>query len=118
MKNGSRMTIMYKKNHSPNKVKLAKPGLMPRKVMRACVCACDRIGRFVHYELLPPGQMIDCNVYCQQLERLRHAIERKRPELITRKGVVFYHDNARLHTYLATHQKLRKLDWKILMHLP
>jgi len=43
----------------------------------------------VHYELLPPGQTIDSNLYCQQLERLCQAIERKRSELINRKGVVF-----------------------------
>jgi len=44
----------------------------------------------IHYELLPSGQTIDSNLYCQQLERLCQAIERKRPELINRKGVVFH----------------------------
>jgi len=71
----------------------------------------------VHYELLPPDKMIDSNLYCQQLERLRQAIERKRPELINREGVVFHHDNARPHTSLTTHQKLRGLGW-VLMHPP
>jgi len=32
-----------------------------------------------------------------------------------RKGVVFHHDNA---TSLTTRQKLRELDWEILMHPP
>jgi len=94
---------------------VAKPGLTSRKVM-LCVW-WDWKGN-VHYELLPPGQTIDFNLYCQQLERLRQAIERKRPELINRKGVVFHHDNARPHTSLATRQKLRKLGWEVLMHPP
>jgi len=57
--------------------------------------------------------MIDSNLYCQQLERLRQTIERKRPELINTKGVVFRHDNARPHTSLATRQKLKELGWKL-----
>jgi len=32
------------------------------------------------------------------------------------KGVVFHHDNARPHTSLVTRQKLKKLDWEVLMH--
>jgi len=68
----------------------------------------------VHYELLPPGQTINSNIYCQQLEKLRQAIWRKRPELINRKGIVFHHD--RPHTSLATRQELREYGWKFLMH--
>ncbi|CAK9804065.1 Histone-lysine N-methyltransferase SETMAR [Anthophora plagiata] len=64
------------------------------------------------------GQTIDSQLYCGQLERLRQAIERKRPELNNRKGVVFHHDNARPHTSLMTRQKLRELGWEVLMHPP
>ncbi|KAG5308006.1 SETMR methyltransferase, partial [Acromyrmex insinuator] len=45
-------------------------------------------------------------------------IERKRPELINRRSVVFHHDNARPHTSLITQQKLRELGWEVLMHPP
>ncbi|KAJ0180109.1 hypothetical protein K1T71_004700 [Dendrolimus kikuchii] len=38
---------------------------------------------------------------------LKQKVERKRPELINRRGVVFHHDNSRPHTSLATQQKLR-----------
>ena len=72
----------------------------------------------VHYELLPLGQTINSILYCEQLERLRQAMERKRPELINRKGVVFHHDNARPHTSLMTRQKLRELGWEVLMGSP
>jgi len=64
--------------------------------------------------------MIDYNLYCQQLERLRQVreVERKRPELINRKDVIFHYNNAGSHTSLATRQKLRELSWKVLMHPP
>ena len=70
----------------------------------------------VHHELLPVGQAIDSQVYCGQLKRLRQTIERKRHKLNNRKGVVFDHDNARPHTSLMTHHKLRELGWEILLH--
>ena len=68
--------------------------------------------------MLQTGQTIDCNLYCQQLMRLKQAIKKKRPELINRKGVVFHHDNARPHTSLMTRQKLKELGWEVLMHPP
>ncbi|GFU68182.1 histone-lysine N-methyltransferase SETMAR [Trichonephila clavipes] len=43
---------------------------------------------------------------CQQLERLKLTIDRKRPELANWKGVVFHQDNARPHTSVVTRQKL------------
>ncbi|KAJ0173665.1 hypothetical protein K1T71_010814 [Dendrolimus kikuchii] len=72
----------------------------------------------IHYELLPPGRTIDSELYCEQLMRLKQKVERKRPELINRRGVVFHHDNARPHTSLATQQKLREFGWEVLMHPP
>ena len=57
-------------------------------------------------------------LYCAQLERLRQAIEREWAELMNRKGVVFYHDNARPQTSLMTRQKLRELGWEVLMYPP
>ncbi|KAJ0179748.1 hypothetical protein K1T71_004339 [Dendrolimus kikuchii] len=55
---------------------------------------------------------IDSELYCEQLMRLNQKVERKRPELINRRGVVFHHDNARPHTSLATQQKLREFGWE------
>jgi len=75
---------------------IAKPELTPRKVM-LCVVRLEK-----NRSLRAAGRTIGSNLYCQQLKRLRQVIERKRPELINRKGVVFYHDNARLYTSLAT----------------
>ncbi|KAJ0183521.1 hypothetical protein K1T71_001497 [Dendrolimus kikuchii] len=78
---------------------VAKPGLTRNKVM-LCVWT------------------IDSELYCEQLMRLKQKVERKRPELINRRGVVFHHDNARPHTSLATQQKLREFGWEVLMHPP
>ena len=72
----------------------------------------------VYYEILEPGQTVNPLLYCQQLTRLQKEIQKKRPELVNRKGVVFHHDNARPHTSLMTRQKLTKLAWEVLMHPP
>jgi len=52
----------------------------------------------VHYELLSSNQTINSELYYCELQRLQQAIERKRPELINRRGV-FHHDNARPHIF-------------------
>ena len=111
--NNVRKRSWTKRNEAPQTV--AKPKLTPRKVMLSVWWDWKGI---VHYELLPSGQTIDSNLYCQQLERLRQAIEKTRPELINRKGVVFHRDNARPHVSIATRQKLRELGWEVLMHPP
>ncbi|GFU67438.1 histonelysine Nmethyltransferase SETMARlike [Trichonephila clavipes] len=39
-------------------------------------------------ELLPHGQKLNLDLYCQQLDRLKLAINQKWPELANRRGVV------------------------------
>ena len=68
----------------------------------------------VYFELLPPNRTINSVVYIEQLTKLNNAVEEKRPKLTNRKGVVFHHDNARLHTFLVTRQKLLELGWDVL----
>ncbi|GFY11470.1 histone-lysine N-methyltransferase SETMAR [Trichonephila clavipes] len=69
-------------------------------------------------ELLPPGQILNSDIYCQQLDHLKLAIDQKRPELVNRRGVVFHQDNARPHTSVVTRLKLWELGWEVLMHPP
>ena len=57
-------------------------------------------------------------LYIEQLRKLNNAVEEKRAELTNRKGFLFHHDNARLHTSLVTRQKLLELDWDVLPHPP
>ena len=49
---------------------------------------------------------------------LEEAFKKKMPELVNRKGIVFHHDNARPHTYLATRTKLLELGWEVMSHPP
>jgi len=60
-------------------------------------------------QLIPNSIVNNCRDYNKQL---------RGPELINRRGIVFHHDNARPHTSLMTRQKLRELDWEVLMHPP
>ena len=72
---------------------MAKLGLTRNKVI---LCVWWDWKGIVHYEFLPPRKTIDSGFYCQQLMRLKKAVEKNQPELVNRKGVVFHHDNARL----------------------
>ena len=72
----------------------------------------------VYFELLPRNQTINSEVYVRQLTNLNYAIQEKRPELANRKGIVFHHNNARLHTSLDIRQKLLELGWDVLPHPP
>ncbi|GFU78050.1 mariner Mos1 transposase [Trichonephila clavipes] len=69
-------------------------------------------------ELLPHGQTLNSDIYCQQLNRLKIGIEQKWPETANRRGIVFPQDNARTLTSAVTCQNLRKLGWEVLMHPP
>ena len=62
--------------------------------------------------------LVNSNKYCSQLSQLKAALDRKHPELVNRKCILFYQDNARLHVSLMTRQKLLQLGWEVLIHLP
>ncbi|GFU53166.1 histone-lysine N-methyltransferase SETMAR [Trichonephila clavipes] len=94
---------------------MTKPELTARKVL---LCIWLNLKGIIYYELLLYGQTLNSDLYCQQLDRLKLAIDQKRPELANRKGVVFHQDNARPYTSVVTRQKLWELGWKALMHPP
>ncbi|GFV87049.1 histone-lysine N-methyltransferase SETMAR [Trichonephila clavipes] len=52
------------------------------------------------------GQTVKSDLYWQQLDRLKLATDKKRPELANRRGVVFHQDNGRPHTFVVICQKL------------
>ncbi|GFX11025.1 mariner Mos1 transposase [Trichonephila clavipes] len=92
-----------------------KPSIHQRKVL---LCLWwDRNGP-VCYELLKQGKTINADLYCNQLDKLNAAIKEKRPELASRKGKVFHHDNVQPHTAMVTQQKLNALGWEVLGHPP
>ncbi|GFW28851.1 mariner Mos1 transposase [Trichonephila clavipes] len=85
-----------------------KPGLTARKVL--LYIWWDWKGT-LYYELLPYGQTLNSDLYCQQLYSLKLTIDHERPELANRKGV-FHQNYAKPHTSVVTCQKLGKLGWE------
>ncbi|XP_047365378.1 histone-lysine N-methyltransferase SETMAR-like [Vespa velutina] len=66
-----------------------------------------------------PAQSISkVNIHQKKLDKLNDALQQKRPELINRKSIVFYQDNARPHTSLVSRQKLLQLEWDTMPHPP
>ncbi|GFV11130.1 mariner transposase [Trichonephila clavipes] len=55
---------------------VAKPGLLSRKVLLLIWLAWKEI---IYYELLPYGQTLNLDLCCQQLDRLKLAIDQKWP---------------------------------------
>ena len=94
---------------------VAKPGLTARKVL---LCIWRDWKGIIYYELFPYSETLNSDLYSQQLDRLKLAIDEKWPELANRRGVVFHQENGRPHTSVVTCQKLKELGWEVLMHPP
>jgi len=112
-------TSMWNEKKILVKIWYEPPLIAPKTGLHPKVLLCiwwDWKG-IVYYELLPHNQTINSDKYCSQLDRLKAAIDEKRPELANRKGVVFQ-DNARPHVSLHTRQKLVQLGWDVLPHPP
>ena len=72
----------------------------------------------VHYELLPTGQTITGDLCSQQLERVQPVLRQKESALVSRKGVLFFHDNARPHVARVVRDTIQHLGWETLYHPP
>lgn len=71
----------------------------------------------LYRETVRSKENINTARYVQQLEKLSAAITKERRGYGTR-GVVFHHDNARLHTAKDTKAYLTELGWDVLKHPP
>ncbi|XP_076166383.1 lymphocyte-specific helicase isoform X3 [Ptiloglossa arizonensis] len=100
-------------NESPQST--AKPGLHPKK---ALLCVWWSIRGVVHFEVLKPGQTVNADLYCEQLDRVNKSLIEKWPAIVNRKGVILQHDNARLHCARRTLAKINELGWEVLPHPP
>jgi histone-lysine N-methyltransferase SETMAR len=60
---------------------------------------------------------VNAERYCETLTRLKNAIRRKRPGLLT-AGVILLHDNARPHTAAVTANHIATFGWERLEHAP
>ena len=63
--------------HGESSQTVAKPGLTAQKVL---LSVWWDIRGSIHYEVLPYGQTINSELYCEQLERLKIPLEQKRGE--------------------------------------
>lgn len=100
-------------NESPRST--AKPGLHPKK---ALLCVWWSIRGVVHFEVLKPGQTVNADLYCEQLDRVNKSLIEKWPAIVNRKGVILQHDNARAHCARRTLEKINELGWEVLPHPP
>ncbi|GFO40925.1 histone-lysine N-methyltransferase SETMAR [Plakobranchus ocellatus] len=66
-------------------------------------------------DILPKGESVNADRYCKILDRLRHAVRRKRPGLL-RSGVVLQHDNTTPHTAKSIKEWLERYKWDIIPH--
>lgn len=77
------------------------------------------IDGILDFELLPDGQTINAEYYCQQLDRVYNIVKEKYPALINRKHALLQHDNAPPHRAKLTQQKIKELDgFEVLPHPP
>jgi ribosomal protein L19E len=80
------------------------------------LCIWRDLEGIIHYGRLQRKLTVTAERYCQQLRRLKEAIQQKRPG--RRRGVILQDDNARLHTANMTKAAIQELDWEIQPHLP
>ncbi|GFO32096.1 cytosolic Fe-S cluster assembly factor narfl [Plakobranchus ocellatus] len=66
-------------------------------------------------DILPKGESVNADRYCETLDRLRHAVRRKRPGLL-HSGVVLQHDNATFLTAKRTKEWLGLYRLDIISH--
>lgn len=94
---------------------IPKPGLHPKKVM---LCVWWDMKGVVYHEVLNQNETVNAEKYCRQLEALHKNLQKKRPSLVNRKGVLLLHDNARPHIARVTQEKIMALNMEVLPHPP
>jgi transposase len=81
------------------------------------ICYFDNEG-IVHKKVVPPGETVNGNFYCDVLRRLRENVRRKRPVKWRNNSWALHHDNAPAHTSLLVRQFLTSTKTAIIPHPP
>ena len=78
---------------------------------------CSAAG-LIHYSFLNPSETITSEKYAQQIDERHRKLQGTQMALINRIGPILLHNNISLHFPQPTLQKLNKLGYEILCHLP
>ncbi|UYV81674.1 hypothetical protein LAZ67_20001933, partial [Cordylochernes scorpioides] len=108
-----RQSMVWKKPEE-SAPKKAKVTISAGKVMAIVFWDCKGV---LLVDYLPPNITVNAARYCEVLTKLRAAIKRKSPCLLSRK-VLLAHDNARPHAARTTQTLLEDFKWEIFTHLP
>ena len=81
-----------------------------------CTVFCDRRGILL-VDFLTRGEMMNAERYCETLQKLRWAIQKKWRGLLN-AGVVQLHGNARPHSVRRSTYLLQKFSWEVFNHPP
>lgn len=85
-----------------------------RKIMATVFCYRQGV---LLIDFLERGATINSDRYCQTLRKLRRAVQNKRRVKLLSK-ILFFHDNARLHTANRTAELLDSFKCEIFPHPP
>ncbi|UYV64976.1 hypothetical protein LAZ67_3002629 [Cordylochernes scorpioides] len=108
-----RQSMVWKKPEE-SAPKKAKVTISAVKVMAIVFWYCKGV---LLVDYLPPNTTVNAGRYCEVLTKLRAAIKRKRPGLLSRK-VLLVHDNARPHAARTTQTLLENFKLEIFTHPP
>ncbi|UYV65492.1 hypothetical protein LAZ67_3004512 [Cordylochernes scorpioides] len=100
-----RQSMVWKKPEE-SAPKKAKVTISAGKVMAIVFWDCKGV---LLVDYLPPNTTVNAARYCEVLTKLRSAIKRKRPGLLSRK-VLLIHDNTRPHAARTTQNVAEKLQ--------
>ncbi|XP_032005430.1 histone-lysine N-methyltransferase SETMAR isoform X1 [Hylobates moloch] len=92
-----------------------KPILHPKKVM---ITIWWSAAGLIHYSFLNPGETVTSEKYAQEIDEMHQKLQRLQLALVSRKGPILLHDNARPHVAQPTLQKLNELGYEVLPHPP
>ena len=71
----------------------------------------------IYIDYMRKGQTITGAYYASLLHRLSQEIKKKLPHL-KKKKIIFHQDNARVHTFAVSMDKIMELKFEILEHAP
>ncbi|UYV61541.1 hypothetical protein LAZ67_1005219 [Cordylochernes scorpioides] len=108
-----RQSMVWKKPEESTPKK-GKVSISAGKVMAIVFWDCKGV---LLVDYLPPNTTVNAARYCEVLTKLRAAIKRKRPGILSRK-VLLVLDNARPHAARTNQTLVENFEWEIFTHPP